>query len=579
MNFDENHVILQIRIFEILEALQDSFFTHFSEPIDTISVPLRFNNPFNYEPHPLCIRAAKELQHYLLSQKDWEHDFGIDHFVEGTNIGKMFGVLVVRNKNGEVGYLSAFSGKLAGRNDLPHFVPPIVDLLNENSFYRIGEEELNQINIQVKELEESPRYIQLVSLFNAERKKASEEIEALKQSMKNSKLVRDTIRQEAELHNDEVTKAKILADLNKESIREHYECKQLNKEWKVRLDEGRKLLDSISNEILALKEKRKSKSAALQQRMFTSYNFLNSFRQSKNVLEIFEQTDLKIPPAGTGDCAAPKLLHYAFQHDMQPLVMAEFWWGQSPSSEIRRHGFFYPSCRSKCEPLLGHMLQGIDVEKRTHRCSLNQSIQPTIVYDDDSIVVLNKPSEYLSVPGKIEADTVYHFIKQRYPKATGPLIVHRLDMSTSGLMVVAKTEAAYHHLQQQFEVRTIKKRYIALLEGIVANEEGIIDLPLRVDLDNRPRQLVCYEYGKQAITRWKVLERKENRTLVHFFPKTGRTHQLRVHAAHSLGLNSPIVGDDLYGQQAERLYLHAEYIAFMHPETNEKIWFEVKAEF
>jgi len=559
--------------------LQDSFFTYFKESIESISMPERFNYPFNFEPHQLCRIAAKELQEYLATQTDWEHDFGIDHYVEGTNIGKMFGVLVVRNAKGEVGYLSAFSGKLAGSNNHKRFVPPIVDLLCENSFYRIGEDEISAINHRIIDLEKAKDYIDCNNQYENDCKIASQELEQCKNDMKLAKHVRDARRIEAQNEFSPEDYSVLLEELKNESVKWHYDFKHLTKLWKERLNESKLKLDVYTNEIAALKEERKTKSANLQQRMFNQYQFLNSKGVYRNVCEIFEQTELKIPPAGAGDCAGPKLLQYAYLHGMQPLVMAEFWWGQSPKSEIRKHGYFYPSCRGKCEPILGHMLQGIIVDENPVIFALQQNVKPQIIYDDETIVIVNKPAEYLSVPGKVEAETVYDFIKNQYPQATGPLIVHRLDMSTSGIMVLAKTEQAYHHLQNQFENRTVKKRYVALLDGIVANDEGIIDLPLRVDLDNRPRQLVCYDYGKPSITKWQVLSRENNRTRIHFFPVTGRTHQLRVHAAHSLGLNCPIVGDDLYGQKANRLHLHAEYLEIVHPVSNEVMRFEVEAGF
>ena len=559
--------------------MQDSFFTYFKESIESISLPERFNYPFNFEPHQLCRIAAKELQEYLATQTDWEHDFGIDHYVEGTNIGKMFGVLVVRNANGEVGYLSAFSGKLAGSNNHKRFVPPIVDLLCENSFYRIGEDEISAINHRIIDLEKAKDYIDCINQYEEGCKIASQELEQCKNDMKLAKQVRDARRTEAQNELSPEKYAVLLEELKNESVKWHYDFKHLTKLRKEQLLVSKQKLDVYTNEIVALREERKTKSANLQQRMFNQYQFLNSKGVYRNVCEIFEQTELKIPPAGAGDCAGPKLLQYAYLHGMQPLVMAEFWWGQSPKSEIRKHGYFYPSCRGKCEPILGHMLQGINVDENPVILALQQNVKPEIIYDDETIVVVNKPAEYLSVPGKVEAETVYDFIKNLYPQATGPLIVHRLDMSTSGIMVLAKTEQAYHHLQNQFENRTVKKRYVALLDGIVANDEGIIDLPLRVDLDNRPRQLVCYDYGKHSITKWQVLSRDNNRTRIHFFPVTGRTHQLRVHAAHSLGLNCPIVGDDLYGQKANRLHLHAEYLEIVHPVSNEVMRFEVEAGF
>ncbi|MBP9794309.1 MAG: RluA family pseudouridine synthase, partial [Flavobacterium sp.] len=325
-----------------------------------------------------------------------------------------------------------------------------------------------------------------------------------------------------------------------------------------------------------LKELRKQKSNTLQQRLFAEYAFLNGLGESKSLGKIFDNN----PPAGAGECAAPKLLHYAFQHHLKPICMAEFWWGQSPKSEVRKHQQFYPSCKSKCEPiLLGHMLKGLTMDDNPFQLNPAEGKEIEIVYEDESIAVINKPAEFLSVPGKQISDSVYERMKIRYPEATGPIIVHRLDMSTSGIMLIAKTEAAYLNLQRQFIKRTIKKCYEALLDGEIATKSGFIDLPLRVDLDDRPRQLVCYEYGKPAQTNWEIISIENGKTRVHFYPITGRTHQLRVHASHPLGLNTPIVGDDLYGTKANRLHLHAKSITFIHPINNQEMKIEVAAEF
>lgn len=259
--------------------------------------------------------------------------------------------------------------------------------------------------------------------------------------------------------------------------------------------------------------------------------------------------------------------------------MAEFWWGKSPSSEIRKHGFFYPACKSKCEPILTHMLEGLEMDENPMLINPAIGKNLDIVYEDAYLLVINKPGDFFSVPGKNIHDSVLNRMKMLYPEATGPLIVHRLDMGTSGLMLIAKTKEIHQHLQSQFIKRRIKKRYAALLDGIVDTDEGFINLPLRVDLDDRPRQLVCYEYGKSAQTAWKVVQRFDNQTKIHFFPITGRTHQLRLHASHPKGLNMPIKGDDLYGRKADRLYLHAEFLEFVHPITNEVVHVEVSAPF
>jgi tRNA pseudouridine32 synthase / 23S rRNA pseudouridine746 synthase len=269
----------------------------------------------------------------------------------------------------------------------------------------------------------------------------------------------------------------------------------------------------------------------------------------------------------------------SYLHDLLPIALAEFWWGKSPNSEVRKHGYFYPSCRSKCLPILTHMLEGLTVDPNPLADNPANVDSIDIVYDDDHVVVVNKPFDFLSVPGRSITDSVFTRIKLRFPKLKELMTVHRLDMSTSGLMLICKTKQAHKHIQLQFLHRTIKKRYIAILDGILEIDEGVIDLPLRVNIENRPRQLVCHERGKPSVTSYKVLERKDGKTRIHFFPHTGRTHQLRMHASHELGLNIPILGDDLYGKRADRLYLHAEGLSFDHPVSGERIELEVKAAF
>ena len=549
-------------------------FISFKSSISHIPLPERFTFPFNYTPHPLCQIAAKELQHYLLTQTTWNHDFGIDQPIEGTNIGKMFGVLVVKTANGDLGYLAAFSGKVGGKNNHAHFVPPIVDMLHEGSFWRIGEDEISAINHQITALENLSDFFQIKEQFNSSLKTSERELEQYRRDMKLAKNQREAIRQEAATTLSPEDFELLKEKLKNESLKWQYDYKQLAKRWKEQIENESQELGRYTSHIEQLKEERKTKSAALQQRLFDQYTFLNKYGESKSVCDIFAQTDKLIPPAGAGDCAAPKLLQYAFTHQLQPIAMAEFWWGQSPSSEIRQHGHFYPSCKSKCEPILGYMLQDIPMDLNPVLLPPPSGEEPEIIYEDNDIGVLVKPAEYLSIPGKTSAPSVLTFIQKRCPDATGPIIVHRLDMSTSGLMVFAKNIDAYHSLQRQFLNRVVKKRYIALLDGCVIENEGVINLPLRPDFEDRPRQLVCFEYGKPATTKWQVISRTETTTRIQFEPITGRTHQLRVHSAHQQGLNCPIVGDDLYGKRANRLHLHAQSLEFEHPRTHETLIFQ-----
>lgn len=550
-------------------------FQPFSTAISGISLPEKFTFPFYYQPHELSLIASKALQDFLETQTDFEHNFGLVEEQKGLVIGKMFGVLVCQNKEGEIGYLWAFSGKLAASNHLPHFVPPVFDLLETDGFFKKEEEVLNALNREIERLENDTIYLEYKQKQADLEKQANLEIEAHKRAIKSNKQLREQKRAAISSASLEA-KETVLAVLSQESKDESILLKKMTKYFKLALAANETALQEFETKIKLLKEQRKIKSSALQQKIFTKYTFLNTLKETKSIGEIFNDN----PPAGAGECAAPKLLHYAFQHDLKPIAMAEFWWGQSPKSEIRKHKQFYPSCKSKCEPILmGHMLKGLTLEANPFVENPAVGKQLEIVYEDDALLVINKPAEFLSVPGKTIADSVYQRIKDSHPDATGPLIVHRLDMSTSGIMLVAKDEETYVRLQRQFIDRTIKKRYVALLDGIVKQPKGTIDLPLRVDLDDRPRQLVCYEHGKHAQTHFEVLSIKNKQTRILFYPITGRTHQLRVHASHASGLNIPIVGDDLYGTKANRLHLHAEWIQFEHPVTRKPMEINVEAEF
>ena len=551
-------------------------FIAFQQDISGIALPEKFTFPFYYEPHELSKIAAKALQDYLETQTDFEHNFGLSDTQDGLAIGKMFGVLVVQNTDGQLGYLWAFSGKLAERNHHPFFVPTVFDMLEENSFFLIGIKELTAINLEVDELESNPEFIALSKEFNSQTALIAKKLEAEKIRMSELKKVRKAERQKAEQEiTDSAVLENILSQLVRESLQNKFVFKEFAEYLEEQLSETKEKLNRFTEKINQLKEERSQKSAALQQQIFAEYSFLNQYKELKSLSEIFDGN----PPAGAGECAAPKLLHYAFQNDLKPIAMAEFWWGESPKSEVRKHGQFYPACTGKCEPILAHMLKDIPMDENPFGVNPAEGKALEVVFEDDYLALVNKPAEFLSVPGKQVKDSVVGRVAMLYPDATGPLIVHRLDMATSGLLLIAKSSEIHKELQSQFIKRKVKKRYVALLDGLLKEDHGIIDLPLRVDLDNRPNQMVCYEYGKSAQTKWEVIERRENQTLVHFYPITGRTHQLRVHAAHQLGLNTPIVGDDLYGTKANRLHLHAESITFIHPVSKESMTVTVAADF
>lgn len=538
----------------------------FTTSITDIPLPERFTYPFCYTPHPLCILAAKEVQSYLTRQTARKDEL---------RQGKMFGVLIVQTEHGEIGYLAAFSGILAGKNLHPFFVPPVYDLLQPQGFFKIEEENISSINRNIRQLENDKAYAALSAELARTIQSAENILATAKAQLKEAKTAREQRRKEKELNAQEE------AELIRESQFQKAEYKRLERSWKARITTLQTQTEDWERRISALKSERKTRSAALQQKLFEQFGMLNYRGEVKNLCEIFGQTVHKTPPAGAGECAAPKLLQQAYLHGWKPIAMAEFWWGDSPKTEIRHHGHYYPACKGKCEPILQHMLQGLQVEenpmlKRMQVPSKNLEI----VYEDPWLSVINKPAGMLSVPGKEDAVSVYSLMREQYPEADGPLTVHRLDMATSGLMLIAKTKRVHQNLQAQFKNRLVRKRYVALLEGIVPKDKDTVDLPLCLNPLDRPRQMVHTEHGKPAITDYQVLERLDGkRTRIAFYPRTGRTHQLRIHAAHPLGLHCPIIGDELYGEKADRLYLHAEYLEFTHPITGETVRITKEAEF
>ena len=536
----------------------------FKANLSHLPLPELFTFPFYYTPNPLCILAAEEVQSYLESRSDWHDEL---------QKGKMFGVLIVRNPQGETGFLAAFSGNLAGSNHHDYFVPPVYDLLNPDGYFKEEEERISTINRRIKEEENTNGLKELQARLANLKKEHAHLLIIKEEEFKQEKERRSMLRQSGELTEIE------LEQLNKQSQFEKAELKRWKKKFQQEVEAQEALIRQKQESIQLLKDERKSRSAALQQWIFQQFQMRNARGEVKDLCEIFAPTPQGIPPAGSGECAAPKLLQYAYLHELHPLAMAEFWWGDSPKGEIRRHGYFYPSCKHKCEPILNFMMQGLEVEPNPLLASKSEADSLETVYEDEHLLVVNKPSGMLSVPGKTDQVSVYSLMAKRYPEATGPLVVHRLDMDTSGLLLIAKTKEIHACLQEQFEKQEVRKRYIALLSSKPeAASTGFIRLPLCPDYENRPLQKVDYEHGKPAITRYELLEDSEH-TRIAFYPATGRTHQLRVHAAHPEGLNTPIIGDPLYGQPAERLYLHAERLEFRHPITGKIIRIEKAAPF
>lgn len=537
----------------------------FTTSISDIPLPERFTYPFCYTPHPLCVMAAEEVQHYLSKQSEWQ---------EELSQGKMFGVLIVQTEDGSIGYLTAFSGILAGKNIHPYFVPPVYDLLQPQGFFKIEEGNISAINRRIRRLEEDKKYIDLRSNLTQTTQSAQDALSIAKTQLKEAKDKRELLRKTGQLN------AKEEAELIRESQFQKAEYKRLERSWKDKIASLQVEAGNWEKQIQELKTERKVRSAALQQQLFEQFRMLNYRGEVITLCDIFEQTVHKTPPAGAGECAAPKLLQQAYLHHWKPIAMAEFWWGNSPKNEVRHHGYYYPACKGKCEPILWHMLQGLEVEANPMQQEAERGNEKlNIVYEDQWLLIINKPAGMLSVPGKERQTSIYDLARKAYPEAEGPMIVHRLDMATSGLLIIAKDKKTHQHLQAQFKNRSIRKKYIALLDGIVPEDEGTIELSLCPNPLDRPRQMVDTQYGKPAITYYQVLERTDKYTRIAFYPHTGRTHQLRVHAAHPSGLHCPIIGDELYGKKDKRLYLHAESIEFTHPVNGQSMCITEKADF
>ena len=528
----------------------------------TMALPQRFTCPYCYEPHPMALMAVEQVKQYVSSRIDWADELGA---------GKMMGVLVAQDAQGQLGFLAAFSGNLAGSVHHDFFVPPVYDLLDPQGEFKRGEAQITAINHEVERLKHSPELAAMMKREAEEKQLMGTEIEAFKTMMAQHKLTRDKRRQDPDITPVE------LEELLNQSRFEKAELRRIRQRHEEKQREITAEIVDFNHQIDELKARRKAMSEALQERIFRLFVVSNAMGERRDLVEVFRPLGT-LPPAGAGECCAPRLLNFAYNNGLSPVCMAEFWWGASPVGEVRHHGHFYPACRSKCKPILDIMMQGLDVEDN----ALGQPLDDMaldVVYDDQWLTVLNKPSGMLTVPGKLLEDSLLTRFQAAHPEAVGPIVVHRLDQETSGLVIFAKDKATHKFLQQQFESHSIKKRYIALLDGLVEPDGGVIDLPLLPDINDRPRQRVDYEYGKPSVTRYQVLERSDTLTRVAFTPLTGRTHQLRVHASHPLGLNCPIVGDRLYGTAATRLMLHAERITFTHPATGQQITLDCPPEF
>lgn len=546
-----------------------------------IQPPHQFTFPFCYEPHPLCRLAAAEVEHHIVESGVWQGE---------TSCGKMFGVLVVRYELGvrnyelgvrscELGFIAAYSGLLAGRNDWAYFVPPVFDAQQPDGHFKVTERSISDINREIDCIRHSDEYKRVKAEEAALRQKAADRIAAMKQHIASAKAERDRRRSDAQAGLVHISEAETAA-MTRESQTLKADLRRLKQRLDMELSAAHALTFQYDERIAALRQRRRSMSDELQRWLFMQYRMLNARGEERNLIDIFSTTTHGIPPAGAGDCCAPKLLQYAYSHGLQPVCMAEFWWGESPRQEIRHHLSYYPACRSKCLPILTHMLQGLDVEPNPLTATASEELK--IVYEDDAICVVDKPAGMLSVPGKDNVQSVESIMRQRWHQYDGnPIMVHRLDRDTSGLMVIARTLEAYHSLQQQFACRTAAKRYEAVLDGVPALQQGTISLPLMPDITDRPRQRVDMEHGKPSVTTYRVVSTQNHRTLVWLFPHTGRTHQLRVHCAHPLGLATPILGDPLYGRgtAAPRMYLNAAELEITHPVTGRRMQWKSESAF
>lgn len=591
-----------------------------------IQPPRQFTYPFCYEPHPLCIAAAKEVQRYIEESGVWKDEKGP---------GKMFGVLCVMEKgkvkSENIGFLAAYSGLLAGRNDWGYFVPPVFDAQQPDGHFKTEERAISALNKEIDALQKSDMYLAQRSEYEDAKLHIEQSIEQMRCRVAEAKRQRDARRHEAEQGGEPLT-AEEKAAMVHESQHLKAEQRRLKQQCTATLDLLRRPLAEHEARVDALRRQRREMSDVLQQWLFSQYRMLNANGEERDLVDIFGETINAMPPAGSGDCCAPKLLQYAYANGLEPVCMAEFWWGDSPKQEIRHHLHYYPACRSKCLPILTHMLRGLDVEPNPLAQPKTNDV-PRIVYEDDTIIVVDKPAGMLSVPGKAVADgdvalngnaahaddnvalDVEEYVRQYLTKNSQlnphnpklptpnsqlstknsqlPKAVHRLDMDTSGLLVLALNDEAYIELQRQFASREVKKRYEAVLDGKPSvlcgapgskwlsvshdGREGRISLPLIADIMDRPRQRVDFDNGKTALTDYRIERLLPNGgTLVSLYPLTGRTHQLRVHCAHNEGLACPILGDPLYGHgcHTSRMYLHAAMVEFRHPVTGERLRFE-----
>ncbi len=524
------------------------------------TLPQEFTFPFAYRADVLCKEAAERVKEYLRGREEWAYEL---------SEGKMIGVMVVENANGERGYIASFSGTLGGKLTHEWFVSPVYDYEEMGGIFKNEESAIGEINRQIEGLMASEEY--------AVAQKELEETER----MAESKIAKARARYSAHraerkrLREGELTEAK-RDRMERESQFEKAEIKRTKRIWADRIDEQKKKVSNIASEIDSLREERKHRSERLQRWLFGKMKLLRADGTSRTVWDIFLNEHRSMPPSGTGDCAAPRLLQYAYGHELRPISMAEFWVGKSPKDSIRHDGQFYPACQSKCGPVLRYMTTGLSLMPNPLVAENSDEIE--VVYEDKWILIVCKPSGLMTVSDNVENDSLMKRVR-KHREIDGSGYVHRLDMSTSGLVIVAKDRQSHAIWRMMFEKREVSKRYVAIVEGEPKEKKGVICLPISADEENKPLRKVDYENGQEATTRYECTGTSNGRSRLRLYPITGRTHQLRVHTAHSDGLGCPIVGDNLYGTLDSRLMLHAEMIEFTHPMTGRHVRVERLADF
>lgn len=521
---------------------------------------LPFTYPFAYTPDKFCREAASQTQDEIARHTALAEELGD---------GKMLGVLTCENRDGEVGFLASFSGTIRDELGTQWFVPPVLDYSGEDGIFKREEAAISEISRKIEQRKRGGIANDATALGEMEAAHSAA-LRKWRDTMAANKTAR---RREREEHPEKAD------ELNLQSQFEKAELKRLRTRFANEEEALRRRIGAHEAATQELRGERRRRSNILQRWLFSRMRLHCADGKRVSVWDIFQTAGRGIPPSGAGECAAPKLLNYAFANGMTPISMAEFWIGKSPGGEIRIAGQFYPACQTKCGPLLERMLRGVNVARNPLRQNLADGGSVRIIAEDKWLLVADKPAGLMTVSDDESQDTLMRRVKAMRPEIDAPGYTHRLDMATSGIVVIAKDKATHKAMQQLFATRQVSKTYVAVVEGVPEAKSGTIRLPLIPNVDDRPRQMVDFVRGKEAISHYEVIETSSGRSRLLFHPTTGRTHQLRLHAAHPLGLGCPIVGDNLYGTMDRRLLLHSAKIEFVHPHTGATVCYESPAGF